>query len=313
MVLVTYGRAAALPALLRDLKAQTRPPHTIFVVDDTPDASVQTVVQAAGASYHRNPKHAGTATARNHGMELSKADLLTFLDSDVHVAPDYLQRIQEALQRDPQAIAATGHVTNLKAMGRFKRGVAAVFGLNRRSPSDCRLLANLNTTYPMALDDPRPVPWMWGCNITLRRAAMDRVRFDEQFVRYSLGEDIELSLQLRAAFPDHHLLMVPDARLQDDRSTEGRLGFDDVVRMRTINRAYTMRKHGLRLPFKAVRLLWSDLGGLGVKLASEPWHVLPGLRGLARGWWAIARHRDDLRRGDLTRLNEGYRFRRRSP
>jgi GT2 family glycosyltransferase len=310
VVLVTFGRAATLAPLLRSLRAQTRPPDRILIVDDTPDDSVRDVARAEGVDYSRNPGPPAITTARNHGIDATDGDLLTFLDNDVTISPDYLERIGAALAADPKAIAAAGHVTNLIPMGRFKRGIAIAFGLNRRTPGDCRLLPNLNTTYPMVLSTSKLVDWMWGCNMTVRREAFQRVRFETQFTRYSLYEDIEFSLNLQRAFPDRHILMVEGARLQDVRSDEARLGFEDVLRMRTINRLYIMHKHGRKPAFAVPRLLWTDLGGLAVKLASEPKQVPSGLRGLVRGWWAVARHRKDLRRGDLSRLNEGYDFRR---
>jgi GT2 family glycosyltransferase len=312
VVLVTYGRAGSLPPLLRSLKAQTRPPDRVLVVDDTPDGSVrQAALEEGGCEYERNPGPPAITTARNHGIDATRGDLLTFLDNDVQVEPDYLERIQAALAADPQAIAATGHVTNLEPMGAAKRAVAATFGLNRRAPrDDCRLLPNLNTTYPLQLSADRAVDWMWGCNMTVRREAFARVRFEPQFTRYSLYEDIEFSLALRRAFPGRRILMVRGARLRDLRSDAGRLSVADVMRMRAINRLYVMRKHGRTPPLATLRLLWTDLGSLGVRLAGEPGTAGDAVRGLWRGWRAVARHRGDLRRGDLSRLNEGYAFRR---
>lgn len=310
VILVTYGRAASLPDLLRSLRAQTRPPQRILIVDDTPDDSVKEVAAAAGVDYARNPGPPSIVSARNHGVAVTQGDVITFLDSDVTVEPDYLERIAAALEQHPRAIAATGHVTNLVPMPAWKRGIAILFGLNRRTATACRLLPNLNTTYPVTMSASGPVDWMWGCNMTVRREAFESVRFEEQFPRYSLYEDIEFSLQLRRAFPDRPIWMAHDARLQDARSAEGRLRFDDVLRMRTIHRDYILRKHDRRLALQTLRLLWTDLGGLAVKLASEPGSVPSGLRGLARGWWAVLRFNRDLRRGDLTRLNQGYAFQR---
>ena len=313
LVVPTFGRPRDLEALLANVRAQTLRPDRILVVDDTPGDEVAAVVRAhPEAEYHRNPGPRAIPTARNHGIALSTADLVLFLDNDVRIEAAYIERMVAAMQADPGAIAAMGHVTNLRAMGKGKRAIATVFGLNHRTPGRSRLLPNLNTAYAVAMPGTTRVDWLWGCNMLVRREAFAKVRFEPQFVRYSLYEDIDFSLHLQDAFPDRHFLQVHDARLVDAHSEAGRLGLDDVMRMRVINRLYVMHKHG-RVPRAAVaRLLWTDLGGLLVKTVSHPAALGPDLRGLASGWRAVARHRDDLRRGDLSRLNQVYSFSRRA-
>lgn len=307
LVVPTFGRPKDLEALLAKVRAQTRRPDRILVVDDTPGDEVKAVVEAhPEAEYHRNPGPRAIPTARNHGIALGTADLVLFLDNDVRIEPTYIERMVAALRADPGAIAAMGHVTNLDPMGKGKRAIANVFGLNHRTPRECRLLPNLNTTYPMAMPATTRVDWLWGCNMLVRREAFAQVRFETQFVRYSLYEDIEFSVHLQKAFPGRHLLMVHDARLQDARSDDARLGVADVMRMRTINRLYVMHKHGRVPPAAVARLLWTDVGSLMVTLANKPRDVPAGVRGLARGWGAVARHRKELRAGDLSRLNQGY-------
>jgi GT2 family glycosyltransferase len=312
VVVPTYGRPQDLEGLLATLRAQTRRPDRILVCDDTPGDAVERVVAAhPEAEYHRNPGRMSSALARNHGIEVSTGDLVTFLDNDVRLAPTYLERIEAAFAAHPEAVGGMGHVTNLPFMGAGRRAIAVAFSLNHRTPTDCRLLPNLNTTYPMEATRTQAIDWLWGCNLTVRREALDAgVRFETQFPRYSLYEDIEFSLQLRDAFPGRTLLLVHDAKMLDARSASGRIDVDDEYRMRVIHRLYIMNKHGRRPPFIVPRLLWTDLGALGVRVATTPRLVPSMLKGLGRGWWAVATHRKDLRRADLARLNEGYRFQR---
>lgn len=239
---------------------------------------------------------------------MTTGDLVTFFDDDVAPAPDYLERIQEALAHRPKALGAMGMVSGYSRLGKGKAAIARLFGLNRRTSKDVRLLPNLNTCYPLDLDAPTECDWLWGCNLTMRREVLDVVQFDRQFIRYSLKEDIKLSLDARRAFPGRRFLFVPDARVEEQRSDAGRIAPADVARMNVIHRHYILRQHGLRAPLGSLGLVWSDLGSLAVYAVSKPREFPARLWGTARGWMAVARYAKALRCGDLAPLNAGYRF-----
>lgn len=318
VVIPTHARPGPLRALLLALARQTRQPDGVLVVDDPTGPAIQHAVEDSQrdsptlrVTYHRNPGPRGSAAARNHGLALALADgadVVTFFDDDVLPAADYLARIQDALARYPQALGAMGFVSGYPRLGRGKMAVARAFGLNRRTATEVDLLPNLNTCYPLDLRAPTPCDWLWGCNMTLRREVLERVQFDRQFVRYSLKEDIKLGLDARAAFPGRRFLMVPDARVQEQRSDAGRLAPSDVARMNVIHRHYILRQHPPGPRLGSLALAWSDVGSLVVYAASKP-RELPGRTwGTLRGWAAVVRHRRALRRGDLAPLNAGYRF-----
>lgn len=309
VIVPTFGRPAALANLLQALDGQTVRPDRVLVVDDTLDDSVAAVVAEFGfAEYYRNPGPRGSGISRNHGIALTQGNLVTFFDDDVLPAPDYLQRVQETLQAQPQALGAMGFVEGYARMGRIKTAIARLFMLNRRTATDVRLLPNLNTCYPLDLAAPIACDWLWGCNMTVPREVLDRVRFDPQFVRYSLKEDIKLALDARKTFPGRRFLMIPGARVTEQRSEAGRLAPSDVSRMNVIHRHYILARHGLRPRGGALALAWSDFGSLLVYAAAKP-REFPGRAwGIMRGWGAVVRHRKALHVGDLAPLNAGYRF-----
>lgn len=54
------------------------------------------------------PNNKGVANARNHGLRLSQADLVTFLDSDDFLLPNHLQSLYNALQNSEADVAMCG-------------------------------------------------------------------------------------------------------------------------------------------------------------------------------------------------------------
>lgn len=316
VVLVTYGRAGELAPLLEALKAQTRPPDRIVVVDDTPDDSVQRVAVAHGADYHRNPGPASITTARNHGIDLTAAgrrdgDLLTFLDNDSVPEADYLERIQDAARRDPDALGYMGLVTGQERIGPLKRAFAATFGLSRPTEDQvCWMHPAIYTFYPVDPKGPLRTNWVWGCNMTFPRRVLRAVRFNGQFLRYAFLEDLEMSAHLLQAFPGGHFVLDPAARIAHAKSPADRIARADRARMRVVHRAYIWQHYGDGKRGRKVQMAWSDLGTALVFGWRRPWTIPGELWTVASAWRSLRRHRDELARGDLTPFNARYRFNR---
>ena len=96
-VISTLNRAPLLQGMLESLTQQTLPPqeYEVVVVDDGSTDETRGIAQAFAARlpikyvYQRN---AGLASARNHGLYLSTAPLLLFLDDDDVAEPDLLEQ-----------------------------------------------------------------------------------------------------------------------------------------------------------------------------------------------------------------------------
>ncbi|UUT34866.1 mycofactocin biosynthesis glycosyltransferase MftF [Microbacterium elymi] len=92
VVIPVHGRSAALRRVLAGLHGLR-----VLVVDDgtaEPAASeLRGIVEHAGARCLRLPRNAGPATARNHGLEHVDTPFVAFVDSDVEVTAEALERM----------------------------------------------------------------------------------------------------------------------------------------------------------------------------------------------------------------------------
>ncbi|MGE3284352.1 MAG: glycosyltransferase family 2 protein [Alphaproteobacteria bacterium] len=177
-----YNAAATLPACLAALAAMSRPPDEIMLFDDGSTDSSGTIGRAAGAMVLRNPgPPVGPAHGRNVLARKARSDLLLFVDADVVVAPDALERLIEAVRT---------------------HGADAAFGSYDDDPSSrhaAARYANLRHHYQHQNSAHDATTFWTGLGLIRREIFLRLGGFDERrFVHPSI-EDVELGARLAAA------------------------------------------------------------------------------------------------------------------
>ena len=163
--------------------AETVPPAgEIIVVADGgmdhmsfPDKKLNTkILQTSNRS--------GPARARNIGAQAAKSDILFFLDADVTVKPDSIQRVLDKFKKEP-------HLT-------------AVFGSYDNAPAEPNFLSQYRNllhhyVHQTAREDAST---FWGaCGAISRDVFHNLGGFDEKLYRKPMIEDIELGYRLKRA------------------------------------------------------------------------------------------------------------------
>jgi GT2 family glycosyltransferase len=106
-IVPNWNRRDLLLGLIGNLRAQTRPPAEILVVDNgSRDGSVE-AAREAGARVIAFEENAGFAAAVNRGIVEARTEWLAIVNNDVEPAPDWLERLLEA-GREPGVWFATG-------------------------------------------------------------------------------------------------------------------------------------------------------------------------------------------------------------
>jgi GT2 family glycosyltransferase len=250
IVIATMNRPADLAAALTSLSAQTCLPLEVIVVDQSTNGLSKEVAQAANRAgplaervlYVHQPVPS-SARARNRGVAESAGDLISFIDDDVELAPDYYQKILEAFAANPQCGGIGGSVQNIPSFGglkwKLRKAMMRVFLLSfwngRMTPSGFGY-----PIYDREIDRVTRVEMLHGCNMTIRRNAMGEEWFDEWFMGYSYREDAELTYRLART---SEVLMIPDAKLVHNESPANRLSRPQRRRMEIDNVYYVWRKH----------------------------------------------------------------------
>jgi len=97
VIIPCYNDAKNLGILLNSIFNNTFRNFEVIVVDDaSPDPEVRKVAEKYNVRYIRHEKNKCVAATRNTGAKNAKADILVFLDSDVVIERDTLQRFADA-------------------------------------------------------------------------------------------------------------------------------------------------------------------------------------------------------------------------
>lgn len=105
VVIPAYNAGATLERCLDSLKCQTEKPLEIILVDDCSADRTPMIASTRDIHVVSFKERMGPARARNRGAEQAAGDVVLFVDSDVVVPPDLVERIVSLFASDA-AIAA---------------------------------------------------------------------------------------------------------------------------------------------------------------------------------------------------------------
>ena len=188
VVIPIHNGANHLPKCLEALRASTRPPDEIVVVDDSSIDDSAAIARSWDCKLVQlNAGPHGPATARNRGVRATAGDIIVFIDCDVAVHSNVLRLMED------QFVAG--------------ENLSAVFGSYDNAPTNRRLVSqyrNLLHHYVHQVSRREASSFWAGCGAIRREAFEGADGFDESY-RWASIEDIELGLRLRAA--GHRLLL----------------------------------------------------------------------------------------------------------
>jgi glycosyltransferase involved in cell wall biosynthesis len=106
-IVCAYNEAAYLPACLYSLRAQTRPPDEIIVIDNaSTDATSDAARGVPGVMVIREPRK-GLVVARETARRAANSDVLAYVDADCRAPIYWMERIERHFAAG-DAVAVTG-------------------------------------------------------------------------------------------------------------------------------------------------------------------------------------------------------------
>ena len=197
VVIPAYNAAAELETSLAALRLGSLQPDECMVIDDgSTDATVE-VAQRYGATVISSGGRRGPAYARNLGAAHCKSSVFLFLDADVCVHRDTLERVMSTFE-DPTVDAVIGSYDDSPACPRF---------ISR--------YRNLMHCFTHQSASKNATTFWSGCGAVRRKAFLDAGGFDATYGRPAV-EDIELGYRLFAA--GCHMTLDPGIQVQHLKS-----------------------------------------------------------------------------------------------
>lgn len=196
--------------MLASLRAQTRRPHQIVVVDGS-EQPVEDIVASFRdllVEYVRCVPPS-LARQRNAGMAKLAPDISVagYLDDDVVLEPDAIERMLAFWETaDNEIGGAAFNIANNPAPGAI--ALKQLFGIDSREPG--RVLAS---GFPSSIPPQAKrieTDWLFGGATLWRRHVIDEFTYDEWFIGTGFMEDVEYSFNVRSRY---RLVLVAEARL----------------------------------------------------------------------------------------------------
>ena len=104
-IIPTYNRADLVQSIVTNLRAQTRPPGQIIVVDNGSEDATQILARELGVDLVVFPENRGFAAAVNEGVRQATGDWLLIVNNDVLLEPAWLECLLAAAQHEDAAFA----------------------------------------------------------------------------------------------------------------------------------------------------------------------------------------------------------------
>lgn len=265
VIIPTLGRNDELARLMDHLARQARLPDEVIV--STPD---ETHLAARAArpypvTHLFGPK--GLSAQRNTALAnaLPRFDIVTFFDDDFVPADDYLARVEEAFVAHAEWTVVMGRVIRDGACTAglsWEEGIAALDDLAAAPEPDARVIDHVGA---------------YGCNMSIRAAAVGALRFDERLALYGWQEDIDFTSQLRRHGRVVSVSTIAGVHLgvKTGRVSGERFGYSQVA-----NPLYLIRKGSVPASFALPLMLRNIAANLVRSIRPEP-HV--DRRGRLRG------------------------------
>ena len=181
VIIPVYNGEKFLPGCLDAFKSTSYKQYEIIVVDDcSTDRSVE-ISHEKGARVLKMPRQSGPGGARNLGAQEARGEVLFFVDADVVVKPDALERVAADFIAYPE--------------------VAAVFGSYDDEPAEKNFISQYKNLFHRFVHQQArtEAETFWaGCGAIRRDVFLAVNGFDaERYPRPAI-EDIELGYRMRA-------------------------------------------------------------------------------------------------------------------
>jgi GT2 family glycosyltransferase len=269
VIIPTKNRWTSLEETIHTLLAQTRLADELIIVDQSRTSSLLET-SSLPLKYIYNPEITGLTQARNEGMKQATGDFWLFLDDDVVLEPDFIEKLLAAYA--PGVTGVSGIITNYSALPIMQRIWTSIFQLG---PFQDRRQAIYCDAERLAGSASIKVPGLGGGLMSFRANEIRGMWFDENLHGACFAEDIDFCARL----PRNSLVIAPQARLVHKRSPEGRNPVQ-WLDLHAQGANYMRQRHWRSGFWNNLCFAWLNVGyGLAATLSSirrislEPWNA----------------------------------------
>lgn len=254
VIIPTKDRPKEIVRLLESMIIQAIKPAQVVIVDGG-TRPIKEVLERFGLSISYARKIPASLTAqRNVGIKMvvDEATLVAFLDDDIVLEKDSLQKMINFWEKAPSSVGGVSF-NNMSDVFKKANLIERLFLVNAPRPG--RILRSGFQSRLCSLNETTPVEWLVGCAMVYRKSIFNEFTFDEHFSGYARYEDVDFSYRVSKKYK---LFVVGDAKVRHLNSIE-EIGFSfELGKMEVLNRLYFTGKN----PNLSILLCYWALFGL---------------------------------------------------
>lgn len=231
VIICTKDRPDDLQECIASILRGKRLPEELIVVDDgnLDPKLVQGMLKNFNINFqYRKKSPPNVNVSRNLAATLATGDILSFLDDDVILDPNYYSSVMRAFEEDyKQRIAGITGAIKIYTHP-LKRAFLRFFGLESNQPGKVQSCGAVTLVRAGEIHQPIEVEWLSGCNMNFRKSILEKYHFADQDSGYIWGDDRDFTYPIGQK---HTLVALPDATLIHKKSPISRPAAKNLGRM----------------------------------------------------------------------------------
>lgn len=273
VIIPTYNRIDSLKRTFSYLRKSKSKPLEVLIIDQSNadfSKQIQTlcgVEEELNVIYSHLEKPSLTA-ARNVGVDVSRGDILVFMDDDVDVGVETLSNVED-LFKDERLVMAGG-LNKADADVSHNSKMGYLFGKSKFIKRNIGHMASgIYGRFPLVCYEATLTEWVMGFFFAVRKDFIvgHNCRFDEHLQYYAYAEDLDFSYGVYQNAERSGKKCIFSNRLivNHNVSTEYRTPSRKATFMNYLHRYYICKKYKLSV----AKFWWSNFGDLLYRLVKK--------------------------------------------
>ncbi|MDU1978898.1 MAG: glycosyltransferase [Clostridium sp.] len=257
VVIATKNRINSLNCLLKSIYQQTACIDEIVIVDQSDENNKNFLLATPNITtnviYIYNPNITGLTQARNIGVKNSAGDFVFFFDDDLELLNDFIENMLSKMEKHKGIAGLCGKQIINKEKSKFYLVIRELF---KKGPfSFYYEKGESKNKYKYIIDSIEIRTRISGGITVYRKEVLEEFIFDENMIKYCLGEDFDFSFRVSRKY---YVGINTEALAYHHHDKSGRLDYKKDFAARICFYNYFFKKNCINS--EKLYLIWIKLG-----------------------------------------------------